>query len=89
MGDRGSREHLRAALWHSRQCGEAIERACAALGVDPGAPVEESGLVPAPPESDFAGPDHVPSTTPLPDDLENPQSRYLQLVKAYNDRRIR
>jgi hypothetical protein len=76
-------DDLKRALWHSRECDKAIQRACAALGVDPDEPVEESGLVPAPPESDFAGSDHVPSTAPLDDELENPQSRYLRLVRGF------
>jgi hypothetical protein len=80
------REHLKTALWHSRECGKAIQRACASLGVDPDEPLQESGLVPAPPDGDYSGPDHVEPTAPLDDELENPQSRHraaLRLVRAF------
>ena len=80
------RGHLTAALFHAKAATSCLEKACASLGIDPNEPVEESGLVPAPPESDFAGPDHVDPTAPLDDELENPQSRHraaLRLVRAF------
>jgi hypothetical protein len=67
-------DELRRALWHSRQCGEAIQRACVALGVDPDEP-EESGLIEPPPDDDLDFPDHVDPTAPLDPDLVNPQSK--------------
>jgi hypothetical protein len=78
------REHLKTALWHSRECGKAIERACAALGVDPDEPLQESGLIEPPPDDDIDFPDHIEPTTPLDDELENQQSRHraLRLVRA-------
>jgi hypothetical protein len=69
------REHLKTALWHSSECGKAIQRACEALGVDPDEPVEESGLIPPPPDDDIDFPDHIEPTAPLAPGLVNPQSR--------------
>jgi hypothetical protein len=79
-------EHLKTALFHSKATAHHIRKALDLLGCDADddddEPVE-SGLVPAPPESDFAGPDYVPSTTPLDPALDNPQSRYLRLVRGF------
>jgi hypothetical protein len=71
------RDQLTTALFHSKATAHHIRKALDLLGcdADDDEPVEESGLIPPPPESDFAGPDYVPSTTPLDDDLANPQSR--------------
>jgi hypothetical protein len=70
------RECLRIALWHSRECGKAIQRACASLGVDlDDEPLQESGLAPLPPDGDVSGPDYIEPTAPLNPDLDNPQSR--------------
>jgi hypothetical protein len=80
------REHLKIALWHSRECGEAILRACASLGVDPDEPVEESGLVPAPPDGDYSGPDYIEPTLFDDEVDDNPQGKraaYLRLVRAF------
>jgi hypothetical protein len=81
------RDQLKRALWHSRECGKAIQRACASLGVDldDDEPVEE-GLAPLPPDDDIDFPDHVGPTTPVDPDLDNPQSRggrRLRLVRAF------
>jgi hypothetical protein len=81
------RDQLTTALFHAKAATRCLEKACASLGVDvddDDEPVEESGLIPPPPESDFAGPDYIEPTTPLDPDLENPQSRargrYIRLM---------
>jgi hypothetical protein len=67
------RQHLKTALWHSRECGKAIRRACTSLGIDPDEPVED-GLVPAPPDDDVPDSGFLP--TLFDDELsDNPQSR--------------
>jgi hypothetical protein len=86
------REHLRTALWHTRECGRAIERACAALGVDPDEPVEESGLIPPPPEQDTSGPDFIEPTVfddEVDDNLQGKRAAQLRLVRAFASRRFR
>jgi hypothetical protein len=79
------RELLKIALWHSRECGKAIERACAALGIDPDESVEESGLAPRPPDGDVSGPDYIEPTL-FDDEIDdNPQGKraaYLRLIKS-------
>jgi hypothetical protein len=80
------RDQLKRALWHSRECGEAIRLACAALGIDPDEPpVEVSGLVPAPPEQDVSGPDFIEPTVFDDEVDDNPQGKraaYLRLIKS-------
>jgi hypothetical protein len=77
------RDDLKRGLWHALECGTAIRRALASLGIDPDEPVED-GLAPLPPDDDIDFPDHVEPTTPLDPDLENPQSRargrYIRLM---------
>jgi hypothetical protein len=80
------RDQLKSALFHSKATARHIRKALDLLGCDADdddEPVEESGLVPAPPESDFAGPDHIEPTAPLDPAIENPQSRYLRLVRGF------
>jgi hypothetical protein len=79
------RDQLKRALWHSRECGKAIRRACVSLGVDPDGDDEpvEDGLAPLPPDDDIDFPDHVEPTTPFDPAIDNPQSRYLRLVRGF------
>jgi hypothetical protein len=82
------RDDLKRALWHSRECGKAIERACASLGIDPDVPVEESGLIEPPPPDDVPDSGFLP--TPFDDELPgNPQGKRLRLVREFASRRYR
>jgi hypothetical protein len=72
-------EQLKTALFHGKTAVRHIRKALDLLGCDAddddaAEPVEESGLVPAPPEQDVSGPDFI---EPLPTDpaIQNPQSR--------------
>jgi hypothetical protein len=81
------RDDLKRALWHSRECGKAIQRACASLGIDPDEPVE-SGLAPLPPPDDVPDPGFLP--TPFDDEVpSNPQGKRLRLVREFASRRYR
>jgi hypothetical protein len=76
--------HIKKALWHLKESIKSLRRAADAAGVDIDGPLQE-GLVPRPAPDDIEFPDHVEPTTPLDDELENPQSRAraLRLVRAF------
>jgi hypothetical protein len=67
-------DHLKRAQFHAKECVKSIRKAADGLGIDIDEPLQE-GLAPRPPDDDIDFPDHVEPTTPLDDDLENPQSR--------------
>jgi hypothetical protein len=79
------REHMKRALWHAKAAIGSLQKAADASDIDIDAPVEESGLIPPPPDDDLDFPDHIEPTAPLDPALDNPQSRHraaLRLVRA-------
>jgi hypothetical protein len=45
------RERMKCALWHAKAAIRSLKKAADTAGVDIDAPVEEPGLVPAPPDN--------------------------------------
>ena len=79
-------EHMKRALWHAKAAIGCLRKAADAIDIDIDAPLQESGLIPPAPDDDIDFPDHVEPTTPLDDELENPQSRHraaLRPVRAF------
>jgi len=65
---------LKTALFRAKECAKSLRLAADVVGIDIDEPLQE-GLAPRPPDDDIDFPDHVPTTTPLDPDLDNPQSR--------------
>ena len=76
------REHMKRALWHAKAAIGCLRKAADAIDIDIDEPVEEE-LIEPPSEQDVSGPDFMP--TPFDDEpgLENPQSRYLRLLRGF------
>jgi hypothetical protein len=78
------RDHLKRAQFHAKAATRCLENACSSLGVDPDEPLQESGLIPPPPEQDVSGPDYIEPNPPIFDDEDNPQKRahgrYIRLL---------
>jgi hypothetical protein len=79
------REHMKRALWHAKAAIGCLRKAADVVGIDIDEPLQESGLIPPPPEQDVSGPDFIEPTVFDDEVDDNPQGKraaYLRLIKS-------